>query len=195
MSAVQQSSLVLDPWDSGLPSDEEFMRLQDTDGSVRGYEMEDGRLIPLSPIDVRQSRLWGEFYFRLRQYLETHPGGLLLQDVHTRLDFPGKLHRVFPDLVYVADQVIDRVDGQRINGAPTMICEVTAGRSRERDYGGKMLTYHRFGVEWYWIVDVDERRIHEYRHGASGYEEVSTVSFGEPFRPLLFPGFELTFDL
>ena len=194
MSVVQPRTILPNPWESDLPSEEEFMRLQDTDGSVRGYEMEDGSLIPVAPIDGRQSTAWGEFHFELRLYLRDHPVGHVWLDVHTKLDEEGRF-RVFPDMVFLANDVLHRMDGRRVNGAPTMVCEVTAGKSRERDYGGKTQTYHRFGVEWYWIVDVDERRIHEYRHGASTYEEVSTTPFGEPFRPLLFPGFELTFDL
>lgn len=194
MSITQPRTILPDPWESDLPSEEEFMRLQDTDGSVRGYEMEDGSLIPVSPIDGRQSTAWGEFYFQLRLHLEQQHLGRIWLDVHTKLDEEGRF-RVFPDMVYLANDVLHRMDGRRVNGAPTMVSEVTAGKSRKRDYGSKMQTYHRCGVEWYWIVDVDERRIHEYRHGAGGYEEVSTTSFGEPFRPLLFPGFELTFDL
>jgi len=171
-------------------SDEEFERLQDTDGSVRGYELEDGRLVPMSPVSGAQSSAWGDFYFYVRQYVDAGKTGKVWLDLATYLD-PGGRRRYFPDLVYLASEDLDRYDGNKVVGAPTMVCEVVGESSRERDYEEKMPAYFDAGVEWYWIVDLVERYTREYRRGDAGYELVSSVPFGQPFRPLLFPGLEI----
>src|SRR5438045_223571 len=68
------------------PSDEEFRRLQETDGSVRGYELDNGRLVPMPPLYEDQSSGWGEVYYRLRAHLERNPIGRVWQDLATYLD-------------------------------------------------------------------------------------------------------------
>ena len=84
-----------------------------------------------------------------------------------------------------------RFDGDKIAGPPTMVCEVSGKRSRKRDYGAKMRAYYRFQVPWYWVVDLVEQQVKEYRHGAEGYELVAATPFGQTFRPALFPGLEI----
>src|SRR5438309_1085103 len=69
-----------------LPSDAEFRRLQETDGSVRGYELENGRLVPMPPTFEEYSTAWGEIYFAVRKHLGNNPCGRAWIDLATYLD-------------------------------------------------------------------------------------------------------------
>src|SRR5262245_37095613 len=121
-------------------SETEFRRLQETDGSVRGYELENGRLVPMPPVFEPQSSPWGEVYYRLRSYLEQHPLGKVWLDLATCLD-PGGTRKYFPDLVYLANEEMQRLSDGRINGPPTMVCEVASTTSWDRDHGEKRHAY------------------------------------------------------
>jgi Uma2 family endonuclease len=57
----------------------------------------------------------------------------------------------------------------------------------------KFEAYARFGVPWYWIVDLERRRLEEYKRGRRGYGRPVVVPFDEPFAPRLFTG--LSVDL
>ncbi|MBI3911983.1 MAG: Uma2 family endonuclease [Armatimonadetes bacterium] len=153
-------------------SDEEFWRLQQTDGSVRGYELEEGRLVPMAPIHDPQSSSWGKLFLRLGLYLEQHPVGRVWLDFATYLD---RCHRYFPDIVYLANEDMYRYDGEKIVGVPTMVCEVASKESRERDRQEKMRAYYGAGVAWYWLLDLVDGRMEEYRWEESGYQLVSRV--------------------
>src|SRR5207248_2059569 len=170
-----------------LPSEAEFRRLQDTDGSVRGYELDSGRLVPMPPAFEDQSSSWGDVYRRIGNYLEQNPIGKVWLDLATYLDPAGK-RRYFPDIVYLANEDLHRLHGKRVNGPPTMICEISGETSWERENVEKRHAYYEAGVPWYWIVDLVHRQTTELRRGDAGYEIVSLTPLDQPFRPALFPG-------
>jgi Uma2 family endonuclease len=171
---------------------EEFMALQEPEeGDVRGYEYEDGRLIPMPPVYVPQSSAWGDLFGDLRQHVKQHGLGKVWLDVILYLDPKGR-RRYFPDIVYLANDRLDQLKGKIIVGPPTLVVEVTTEDSQERDREQKMKAYHKAGVPWYWIADVVTRQIEEYRWTEAGYELVSQTSFEDSFTPQLFPGLTLT---
>jgi Uma2 family endonuclease len=169
-------------------SREEFRALQDTDEEyVRGYEYEDGRLVPVPPVHGPQSRAWMDLSGRLNHHVETHQLGEVFLDMAVYLDPEGR-RRLFPDIVYLATDRLHQYDDEVIVGPPTLVVEVSAVSSRERDRDAKMRAYHEAGVPWYWIADVVERQTEEYRWSEEGYQLVSRTPFEENFSPLLFPG-------
>lgn len=171
---------------------EEFMALQDLEEvDVRGYEYEDGRLIPVPPVYGPQSSAWGDLFSRVQQHVKRRHLGRVWPDLAVYLD-PGERKRYFPDIVYLANDRLQQYDGQVVVGPPTLVVEVTAEESQERDRETKMKAYHAAGVPWYWIADVVIRQIEEYQWTPAGYELVSQTPFESPFRPRLFP--RLTFS-
>jgi Uma2 family endonuclease len=173
-------------------SREEFKALQDPeDGDIRGYEYEDGRLIPVPPVHGPQSSAWGDLYGELYQHVEQNSLGRVWIDLAVYLDPKGR-RRYFPDIAFLANDVLDRYDSEVIVGAPTLVVEVSAESSRQRDSDTKLKAYHQAGVPWYWIADVTIRQIFEYRWTPERYELVSQVSFDGPFRPQLFLGLTLS---
>ena len=168
--------------DRPMLSREEFMALQDQEGDVRGYEYEDGRLIPVPPVNGPQSSAWGDLFAAVHQHVKLHRLGRVWLDMVVYLD-PEERKRYFPDIVYLANDRLHQYDGRDINGPPTLVVEVTAETSEVRDRGPKMKSYHDAGVPWYWIADVVRRETEEYRWAPAGYEIVSRTPFAGRFRP------------
>ena len=166
---------------------EEFMALQGLEGDVRGYEYEDGRLIPVPPVHGPQSSAWGDLFLQLGQHVKQHQLGRVWLDLAVYLD-PNGRKRYFPDIVYLANDRLHQYDGQVVVGPPTLVVEATAESSQDRDRNTKMKAYHEAGVPWYWIADVVSRENEEYHWTPTGYELVSQTPFAGEFRPRLFPG-------
>ena len=166
---------------------EEFMALQDQEGDVRGYEYEDGRLMPVPPIHGPQSSAWGDLFGEVRQHVKQHQLGRVWPDMVVYLDPRGR-KRYFPDIVYLANDRLHQYDGKVIVGPPSLVVEVTAETSQHRDRNAKMKAYHEAGVPWYWIADVMSRETEEYSWTPAGYELISQTPFAGEFQPRLIPG-------
>jgi Uma2 family endonuclease len=170
---------------------EEFMALQGLEGDVRGYEYEDGNLIPVPPVHGPQSSAWGDVFGDLRQHVKLHRLGRVWPDMVVYLDPAGR-KRYFPDIVYLANDRLHQYDGKVIVGPPTLVVEVSAETSQDRDRNTKLKAYHAAGVSWYWIVDVVSRESEEYHWTPAGYELVSRTPFPGQLRPVLFPGLTIS---
>jgi Uma2 family endonuclease len=116
--------------------------------------------------------------------------GRVLPDVLLKLDdnwTPA------PDLVFVARKHLRRVREKRIEGLVDLAVEVLSPNKPEIDLETKFTAYARFGILWYWIVDLKKRILHEYGLANGIYGNLVRVPFDEPFKPRLFRG--LAIDL
>ena len=174
-----------------LMSRDEFRALQDPpdEEDIRGYEYDEGRLVPVPPVNGPQSRAWSDLNTAVGHHVNLHRLGEVWIDMAVYLDPEGR-RRVFPDIVFLAaDQFHQYSDEDEvIIGAPTLLVEVTAASSRERDRNAKMRAYHEAGVPWYWIADVVLRQTEEYMWSEQGYQLASLAPVEAEFRPQLFPG-------
>jgi len=73
---------------------------------------------------------------------------------------------MFPDLVVVSHSEL--VTRRGIEGPPLLIVEILSPSTRKHDRGVKFQRYAELGVEHYWIVDPDARRVecHRLQDGA-----------------------------
>jgi Uma2 family endonuclease len=167
---------------------DEFMRLQSEcqteESRYRGFELDEG-LIPMSPIEGYQSGIWGSLIIQVGGHVQSGGLGQVLPDCLLDL---GNRRRYFPDLAFLSNEDLKRYDGRRLPVPSTLLVEIAVQDSLVRDTGPKKAVYYGLGVAWYWIVNLVDQRIEEYRRGPAGHELVSEVGLFEPFRPALFPG-------
>jgi len=75
------------------------------------------------------------------------------------------------------DQLYELLDGDRaalvtaraIEGAPTLLIEVSSPTTRHLDRRRKLELYARHGVPYYWMVETDERAIEAYELADGAY--------------------------
>lgn len=105
--------------------------------------------------------LVGEIYRQLQNYLTSENKGIaLLAPVKVWLDTQG--HTVLqPDICIVKNRNGLRKDG--IHDVPDMVIEVVSTESKQRDSYLKMAKYQEAGVEEYWIVDPDSKKVVVYK--------------------------------
>jgi Uma2 family endonuclease len=58
-----------------------------------------------------------------------------------------------PDLMFIANEHLNRVTEQRVEGAPDLIVEIVSNESVHRDRVDKLDEYESGGVAEYWILD------------------------------------------
>lgn len=98
-----------------------------------------------------------------------------------------------PDLVFVARKNLKRVKEKRIEGPVDLAVEVVSPSNPELDRETKFAAYARYGIKWYWIVDLKQRLLEEYALAGRTYGTPVEVPFDDPFKPRFFPG--LVIDL
>jgi Uma2 family endonuclease len=152
-------------------------------------ELLDGEVVAL-PKPTRDHQ-----YFLLQlaividQWAKAKKLGRVLPDVLMKLD--GKWTPA-PDLVFVATEHLHLAKKKRIEGPVDLAVEILSSKP-EVDRVVKFDAYARYGVPWYWIVDLEQRILEEYRLVRKQYRLQVEAAFDKPFTPRLFPG--LTIDL
>ncbi|MDZ4781229.1 MAG: Uma2 family endonuclease [Planctomycetia bacterium] len=95
-----------------------------------------------------------------------------------------------PDLAYLTPERYAAQHGKRVKGPPDIAVEVTCEDSRSRDYEAKFRLYEQFGVQEYWIVDLENSRAEFFvlKHGRF---EPLPLEDGRIYRSTVIPGFWL----
>ena len=95
---------------------------------------------------------------------------------------------VVPDIVFVSNERRELIQDGGVFGAPDLVVEIISPSDPKRDTEVKRRIYAEHGVEHYWIVDPQERRIRLLRLSESGeYEAVGEYSGEETFCAEPFP--------
>jgi Uma2 family endonuclease len=148
-------------------------------------ELLDGEVV----IMPRASSFHQYFLLRLSMFLQLWADrfdlGRLLPDTLMKLD--GKWTPA-PDLAFVAKAHLRRVKRKRIEGPVDLAIEALSRGTARVDRTTKFEAYAKYGIPWYWIVDLRARVLEEYELIEGRYTNVVKAPFDVPFKPRLFPG-------
>jgi Uma2 family endonuclease len=144
-------------------TEEEFEAWCDEDTRA---EFVDGKVILMSPVDVRHNKINNFLVKLLDLYLEMRPGGTMLGPEYM-VRLRSGLRRV-PDLLYVASQNEARIRRTYLDGAPDAAWEIISADSEQRDWRDKFEEYRVAGVREYWIVNPYVEKVHLFRLDDSG---------------------------
>ncbi len=156
----------------------------------RRYQLVEGELVVMASPNTRHQLIVGEIYYRLRQHVDAaRIGRVMVAPLDVVLDDHNVLQ---PDVLFVSTERRGVVVPQNLRGAPDLCVEVLSPGTERLDRVRKLELYARFGVSHYWIVDLGARAIEEYVREGDVFRVRSVTSFDDPFRPALFPSFELS---
>ncbi|MGH2531026.1 MAG: Uma2 family endonuclease [Thermomicrobiales bacterium] len=98
-----------------------------------------------------------------------------------------------PDLLFVAREHFDRLDGQRLNGPADLVLEIMSDDSVTRDRRDKFAEYAAAGVPEYWLLDPRTGRQSFWPYGitAEGYYEELPLDDVGLFHSAVLAGFWL----
>jgi Uma2 family endonuclease len=152
-------------------------------------ELLDGEVTALTRPTCSHQYFVGQLAVAIFLWIKPSNRGRLLPDTLMTLDSHWT---PTPDLAYIARRHLKRVKEKRIEGPVDLAVEVLSS-DPEVDRETKFKAYARFGVKWYWIVDLKQRVLGEYELTNKTYGAPVLAAFDEPFQPRLFPG--LVIDL
>jgi Uma2 family endonuclease len=167
----------------------DYSDLQATPNDGKRYELLQGELfVTPSPSTVHQrvSR-------RLQRQLEDYFHGRATGEVfNAPLDVIFTPHDVLePDLLVVADQ--SHISKRGVEKPPLLVIEILSPSTRKVDLGLKYRRYAELGVQHYWIVDPDQRRMECHRLADGAFRPVAEA---RDDTPLAHPDWDgLTIDL
>jgi Uma2 family endonuclease len=108
---------------------------------------------------------------------------------------------VAPDVVWLSRERLRAARGAdgKLHAAPELMVEVLSpgGRNELRDRAVKLKLYSRRGVDEYWLVDWQRRRVEVYRRAPSEPETLrlaATLTAGARLESPLLPGFGILID-
>jgi Uma2 family endonuclease len=161
---------------------DEVLRMAETgiiDPDAR-VELIEGELIQMSPQSVPHARFvrWLSQYFarRLAEGVwEVSPQCPAVLDIH---NVPEPDIYIFPS----------SVDDRNMKGSDIALAIEVAVSSLAYDLGRKARLYAKHGVQEYWVIDVERRRVTVHRHpGKDGYAATETLAAPAELRPLALP--------
>ena len=140
------------------------------------YELIEGELFVSTAPGIPHQVVLRNLLFHLHSYLESNQIGKIVPG-------PGAVFSnfdaVIPDIVVVRNERWDQiVSNNRFNAAPDLVIEILSpgSENRRRDEIAKRRLYGKYGVEEYWIVDVESRSVAIYRLQGSVLEEFANFS-------------------
>jgi Uma2 family endonuclease len=153
------------------------------------YEIIEGDLFMSRAPSVLHQLVVHGFDRHIGNYLDQNPIGIVVPGPGVIFD---EFNGVIPDLVFISNERRAEVaNDQRITGAPDLVIEILSpGLDNERrDREVKRRLYAKFGVQEYWIADLENRRIEIYRLRDGILERTATLGENDEIATDLLPGF------
>ena len=105
--------------------------------------------IPGEPLSKQHQLIVGFLEKVLETFVEQHNLGVVLSaPFQMRLE-----HGREPDLLFVANEHLDRLQETCLDGPADLVVEIVSPESAGRDRGEKFYEYARGGVPEYWLID------------------------------------------
>jgi Uma2 family endonuclease len=161
----------------------------DDDGNR--YELIDGEIYVSTAPGIPHQLVLLNLTTALANYLTTHPIGRIVPGAGAVF---SNFDAVIPDLVFVSNERWSAiVANNRFNAAPDIVIEVLSpgSENRRRDLVAKRRLYQKYGVQEYWVVDLENQAVFMYSYTKP--DEVTLDSSGV-LKSELLPGFDIAVE-
>jgi Uma2 family endonuclease len=130
-------------------------------------EWVDGEVIEMSPASDRHQDLVDFLTALFRVFTETKRLGIV-RSAPFQMKTGKKLGGREPDILFLANDHLDRLKPNHLDGPADLAVEIISPESRARDRGDKFYEYEQGGVSEYWIVDYLRKQAEFYQLGEDG---------------------------
>ncbi len=175
---------------AALPrTEEEFVEWCDED--IRAEFVEGEVIIMPSPTSMRHGKISHFLDKFLGLYNDLKQLGIIIgPNIQVRLR--PRVRRE-PDLLFIAQDRVEIIKENHIEGAPDLVIEIVSPDSVERDWYEKHMEYERAGVREYWVIDPRHERMVIYVLNDAGEYETVAPDEDDPtiLRSVVLAGFWL----
>jgi Uma2 family endonuclease len=154
------------------------------------YELLQGELIVSPSPERAHQRLVKWLMVRLEIAAEAaHSGEAVVGPMDVRLS-PNNL--VEPDLFYLREEQVDRFNVNYVEGAPAFVIEIVSPSSGTYDRVRKAVLYRDAGVEEYWVVEPNKRRV--FVHALGGSTPTPMIVMSGTLTSMVLPTFSISIN-
>lgn len=147
-----------------------------------GYYVEyvNSEVIGPMTVGLRHNELTGFLQSIFQLFVETRSlGRIFTEPFQMRMEFDDGVHGREPDLFFVKNENLVRLNDRFFDGGADLVIEVVSPDSIVRDTQDKFEEYQKAGVAEYWIIDPRRRTVNFYGLDAnSAYSMLSIDSNG-----------------
>lgn len=124
-------------------------------------ELIDGQFFEMRAPSLRHQAFCMELSIPIRNFIQKKKGGCVVfaAPVDVQLDLDDRT-MVQPDIAVVCGR--EKLNKDRIMGAPDFIIEVLSPSTKGKDMFLKLMKYRNAGVREYWMIDIEKERIITY---------------------------------
>ncbi len=151
-------------------------------------ELIGGELIVTASPVVRHQDVVMTLSGELFNYAKKHGGKVFPAPLDV---FFSDIDVVEPDVLFVTQANIAKLETSFVRGAPDLVVEVSSPTTRRLELVRKRALYERFGVAEYWYVDLDADRIEVYRLEGDRYGAPIILGRGGALTSPGLPGFSI----
>ncbi len=152
------------------------------------YQLIEGELIYMPSPFTNHQKISGNIYSEIRAYIKMkNLGEVYFSPLDVHLDDKNVYQ---PDILFVSikrSSIINKF----IFGAPNFIVEILSKSSESKDRNEKMVNYGKFGVDEYWIVNLNQENIEVYHNTLGILVHKQTAGKEDTIISLAINGFEL----
>jgi Uma2 family endonuclease len=152
-------------------------------------EWVDGEVHYMSPVSKFHQRVSLFLIWLIETFVSAHRIGQVFYEpfvMKTGPDLPGRS----PDVLFIANEHLDRVKINHLEGPADLAVEIISPDSRRRDRVTKRKEYAKGGVREYWIIDPQNRQAEFLRLNEDGAYEPIPLNDGV-FQSQVLEGFWL----
>ena len=129
------------------------------------YQLINGSLV-MSPAPALQHQRIVAYLYRSLYACIEDGGEVLFSPIDVKLSDTDVLQ---PDLVFVAQERLNIIGEQVIDGAPDLVMEVLSPSTAHHDLTTKKRLYEMHGVHEYWVVDPKSRTVEIHTRTDAGF--------------------------
>lgn len=166
---------------------EDFLAWTDEDTHA---EWVDGSIVLMSPVNLNHQDLLSFLNDLVKRHVQAHRLGRVYF-APTLMRLPTRPSGREPDLLFVANEHVDRLRETYVDGPADLVIEIVSPDSSARDRGEKLAEYEGAGIREYWVVDPLREDALSYVLGDDGrYHRVQPDADGW-YRSTVLPDFRL----
>jgi Uma2 family endonuclease len=174
-----------------LPS-EQLHTIEDIYALPEGTRAEliDGQLYMMAPPNRRHQEIVFSLSRKIADYIDLKDGSCKTYIAPFAVFLnQDNLNYVEPDISVICDP--NKLTDRGCAGAPDWVIEIVSPSSRRMDYSTKVFKYRSAGVQEYWIVDPDKKRITIWDFENDNTEE---FSFSDSVKAGIYPDLFIDFQ-
>ena len=164
---------------------EDYLKISDDER----WELLDGELLMVPGPNTAHQIVTGNLYWHLRSFVQENGLGKVFVAPY---DVVLSTHNVVqPDVLFVSAEQRAIVTANNVQGAPSLVIEVTSPSTSARDRAVKRSIYAKHGVCEYWLADPGTTTVSVMVSEGEEFREAGTYGLGDVLTSPAMPGLAL----